>query len=119
MPDNQTTDEGGCVVKRWIIVHEPGKVPEMKSPLMQTHDSALDFLIQLALCRPEGTRYTLAELTWNQDLWVSEGGEALDILRLERPRLFARRVREVAEKSAAWLKATPDRIKAVARGHLP
>ena len=107
------------VLKRWIIVHEPGKVPEKKIPHPQTCDGAADFLIALALCRPEGTRYTVARLTWDHDLWVSEGGEDLAILRAERPRMYAKRVRSIAEKSAGWLKADPKRIAAVARGHLP
>lgn len=113
-----TEGDAGGILKRWIIVHEPGKVPEKKIPHPQTSEGALDFLISLALCRPNGTRYTLAALTWNHDLWVSEGGEELDICRLARPRIFAKRVRAIAEKEAAWLKATPERIKAVAAGRL-
>lgn len=113
-----STENAGQIVKRWIIVHEPGRVPEKKVP-PQTCEGTMDFLISLALCRPEGTRYTVAALTWNHDLWVSEGGEDLDICRSARPRIFARRVRAIAEKEAAWLKATPARIGAVAAGRLP
>ena len=117
--EQKTTDDGGCVIKRWIIVHEPGKVPEKKNPHPQTHDGATDFLICLALCRPKGTRYTLAELTWDHDLWVQEGHEELAECRLAGPRRFAKRVRGIAEKEAAWLKADPKRVEAVARGRLP
>lgn len=105
-----------AVVKRWIIVHEPGKVPEKKRPLSQTHEGAIDFLIQLALCRPEGTEYTLAELTWDHDLWVQSGGEALAMCRIAAPRRFAKRVREIAAREASWLKADQKRVEAVALG---
>lgn len=114
-----TTDDGGTVIKRWIIVHEPGKVPEKKIPHPQTSGGATDFLISLALCRPAGTRYTIAELTWDHDLWLQEGAEALTECRFAGPRRFAKRVRSIAEKEAAWLKADPKRIEAVARGRLP
>jgi hypothetical protein len=107
---------GEQVIKRWIIVHEPGKVPEKKRPHPQTDDGVVDFLITLALCRPPGTSYTLAQLTWDHDLWVSSGDEELSILRLSGPRRFAKRVRAVAEREAAWLKADPKRVEAVALG---
>lgn len=113
-----TAGDGGTVVKRWIIVHEPGKVPEKKTPHPQTDDGAMDCLISLALCRPPGTDYTLAELTWDNDLWVSSGHEELSILRLGAPRKFAKRVRGIAEREAAWLKADPKRVQAVAMGRL-
>lgn len=109
--------DGDCILQRWIIVHEPGKVPEKKHPHPQTCEGAIDFLITLALCRSKGTRYTLVQLTWDQDLWVSEGAEELAICRIAAPRRFARRVRDVAERSAGWLRADPKRIDAVARGH--
>ena len=118
MPSDQTTLAGGAVVKQWIIVQEPGKVPEKKAP-PHTDDGAVDFLIQLALCRPEGTLYTLAELTWDNDLWVQSGGETLAMCRCAGPRRFAKRVRAIAEKEAAWLRTTPERVKAVAAGRLP
>ena len=109
---------GGVVVKRWIIVHEPGRIPEKKNPCPQTDDGVTDFLIALALCRPPGTCYTVAELTWDHDLLVQSGREALAECRLAGPRRFAKRVRGIAEKEAAWLKADPKRVEAVARGRL-
>lgn len=109
---------GEAVIKRWVIVHEPGKVPEKKRPHPQTYDGMVDFLICLALCRPPSTSYTLAQLTWDHDLWVSSGNEELSILRLGAPTRFAKRVRAVAEREAAWLKADPKRVEAVALGRL-
>ena len=72
-------DSDGVVIKRWIIVHEPGLVPEKKRPDAQTPEGVLAFLRELIACRPEGTRYTVAELTWDHDMWVSDGHELLDI----------------------------------------
>ncbi|MBR0653442.1 hypothetical protein GXW78_27615 [Roseomonas terrae] len=116
---DRPADATETVIKRWIIVHEPGMVPEKKRPHPQTSEGAEDFLIQLALCRPPGTRYTLACLTWDHDLWVCSGEEALSMSFLARPRIFAKRVQRIAADNAAWLKATPERIRAVARGDLP
>lgn len=113
------TSDVDAVTKRWIIVHEPGLVPEKKVPHPQSAAGEEDFLIQLALCRPEGTSYTVARLTWDHDLWVSDGGEELSIARSYAPRKFARRVREVANRNAGWLKAAPARVKLVSRGRLP
>lgn len=118
MSQQETTMASGAVVKQWIIVQEPGRVPEKKAP-PRTDDGAVDFLIQLALCRPAGTHYTLAELTWDHDLWVQSGSEALAMCRLAGPRRFAKRVRSIAEREAGWLTTTPDRVKAVAAGRLP
>lgn len=65
------------VIKRWIIIREPGKVPVTKIP-KQSHDGALEFLRECADIYPDAD-LTLAELTWNHDLWVSDGREELTI----------------------------------------
>jgi hypothetical protein len=118
-PDRpEMTLAGGVVVRQWVIVQDPGMAPEKKAP-PRTDEGAVDFLIQLALCRPEGTSYTLAELTWDNDLWVQSGSEALAMCRLAGPRRFAKRVRSIAKREAAWLTTTPERVKAVAAGRLP
>lgn len=88
-------DDG--ILRRWIIVHEPGLVPELKMPPTQSAEGVLDFLIALRDCRPQGTTYTVARLTWNNDLWVNSGDEELTIAELSHPRLFKKRVARVRE----------------------
>jgi len=66
------------IKKHWIIVREPGKVPSKKMP-EQSHDGVIKMLRELFECRQAGTDLTVCELTWNDDLWVSDGREALTI----------------------------------------
>lgn len=73
------------IKKIWIIVHEPGHVPEKKGSF-SNDDKAEAFLRELIACRPIGTRYTVARLTWDDDLWVDDGGETLSIIESWAPR---------------------------------
>jgi hypothetical protein len=68
------------ITKRWIIVRKPGCVPEVKSPITQTHEGAVEMLRELTRCRPEGTTLTLCALTWNNELWATDGREELAIV---------------------------------------
>lgn len=88
---------GGCVVQVYIIVHEPGLVPDKKHP-PQNVDGVTEFLLALELCKPKGTTYTVVELTWDGDIWVQSGNEWLSLDRLAAPRKFAKLKRKVAEE---------------------
>lgn len=64
--------EGDLATRRhWIIVTEPGCVPEKKGGF--THDQVSSFLRELVECRPAGTDLTVVSLTWDFDLWVESG----------------------------------------------
>lgn len=64
--------EGDLATRRhWIIVHEPGRIPEKKGAFR--FDRVLPFLRELMACRPEATRYTVVSLTWDYDIWVESG----------------------------------------------
>ncbi|MFC5356415.1 Lar family restriction alleviation protein [Azospirillum himalayense] len=76
-PTAQGQDSDDTIKKRWIIIREPGSVPVTKIP-KQSHDGALEFLRECTAIYP-AAELTLAELTWNNDLWVSDGREALTI----------------------------------------
>lgn len=67
------------IKKRWIVVREPNRVPQKKMPLPQTHEGVIAMLRELFDCRPAGTHLTVCELTWDDDLWVNDGRETLNI----------------------------------------
>lgn len=68
-------DEGGAVRRRWIIVQEPGCIPEKKGHF--PYERLEGFLRELIACRPAGTQYTIVSLTWDFDIWVESGREYL------------------------------------------
>ena len=87
----------------YIIVHEPGRIPDKKIP-PQTNEGVSEFLLGLELCQPKGTRYTVVQLIWDGDIWVSDGHEWLTEHRLATPRKFAtlkRKVKDNAQRLAA------------------
>lgn len=68
--------EGDLSTRRhWIIVHEPGCIPEKKGGFSSGQVNG--FLRELIDCRPTGTRYTVVSLTWDFDVWVQDGHELL------------------------------------------
>jgi hypothetical protein len=91
--------ESSSVLKTWIIVNEPGRVPEKKIPHPQTYDGVDSFLWELIGCRPKGTEYVVAQLTWDNDLWVEDGHERLTITEYSRPRGPRKRVMQKLEAS--------------------
>lgn len=63
--------------RTWIIVHEPGMIPEAKGAFY-THERTQEFLRELIACRPVGTTYTVAQVsTCGSQLWVQSGDEFL------------------------------------------
>jgi hypothetical protein len=78
----------------YIIVHEPGCIPEKKHPI-QTDEGITRFLLALEMCRPKGTFCTVVKLVWNGDIWVQHGSEWLSEERLLAPRKFAKLRRKV------------------------
>lgn len=63
----------------WVIVRQPGCVPERKRPPEQTPAGTLAFLREGFACRPEGTQFTVVELTHDYDLHVWDGREGVTI----------------------------------------
>lgn len=87
-------DEHDTVCRTYIVVHEPGMVPEKKIP-EQSNDGVSAFLIELEACRPEGTHYTVVQLIWDGDIWVHSGHAWLGEHRICAPRKFAQLKRDV------------------------
>jgi len=97
-------DGGSGTVKRvYIIVHEPNRIPDKKIPV-QSQDGVTEFLLALELCRPKGTTYTVVELVWTGDIWVTSGASWLS-----EHKLMARRSYYALKRKA---KAEHDRLSA-------
>jgi hypothetical protein len=103
-PTPPPVDDTGSIRRRWIIVHEPGLIPEKKGPFA-TDAEACDFLCQLFDCRPPGTHFTMLELTWDFDLWATSGRETLYVLacaQVERMRAPSQRALRLLEPHREW-----------------
>lgn len=58
------------VLRAFVIINEPGRIPEKKGPFTST--SLLDrFLADLEGHRSADAIITIAELTWDLDLWLT------------------------------------------------
>ena len=100
------TDEGGCVTKRFVIFTRPGRVPEKKGGWFQD-EHLIEFLREVILHDgwEIGFRAAVLELTWDNDLWVSE---AVEYLNIHDDALGPRRARE------AW-RAARDKHQRICR----
>lgn len=98
--DRRPTGEHDSVIKRWIIVREPGCVPEKKCPPHQSNLGAIAMIADLLDCRPPGTHLTLCELTWDHDLWASDGREELTIFNAIAVRKVKRQMHDLREKTS-------------------
>lgn len=68
--------KGQTIKKGWIIIHEPGKIPDLKRPPDQSDDGLDAFLGELTKHYPT-SKFTVCRLTWNDDLWVEDGAGRL------------------------------------------
>ena len=68
--------QGETVKKGWIIIHEPGKIPDLKRPPDQSDDGLDAFLVEAIKHYPTST-FTVCRLTWNDDLWIEDGAGRL------------------------------------------
>ena len=71
--------QGHTVRKSWVIVREPGRIPETKSPMKPTWEGVETLIRELIECRPEGTQLILARLSYGYDLWTEDAREWLRI----------------------------------------
>ena len=67
---------GETIRKGWIIIHEPGRIPDLKVPHPQSDEGLDAFLGELTKLYPTST-FTVARLTWNDDLWIEDGAGRL------------------------------------------
>jgi len=74
--------DGSVVRRAFVILHEPGMCPEKKGAfLTRTHLD--EFVEEVIACRSQDTQITIAELTWNDDLWLVCGRESFEMSRPE------------------------------------
>jgi hypothetical protein len=64
----------GQVKKYFVILRDVGCVPEKKGS-WPTSKMATDFIREVTSCRPATTEIALVQLTWDDDIWVSDGRE--------------------------------------------
>lgn len=62
------------IVRRWAIVRSPRHIPEVKTPLRQTTEALVVLLRELLKLYPDAV-IVAAELTWDQQLWVTDARE--------------------------------------------
>lgn len=67
---------GETIKKGWIVIHEPGRIPDLKRPPQQSDDGLDTFLEALTKHYPT-SKFTVCRLTWNDDLWIEDGAGRL------------------------------------------
>lgn len=85
------------IKKRFVIVREPGKIPEKKVAI-GTEAHVYNFVSELYKHRAPGTTLTVAELTTYDDLWLTDGRELMRLFESgpgsRKRRLIARHLQE-------------------------
>ena len=103
------TDDTGCVTKRFVIFNRPGMAPEKKGGWLKD-EHLIAFLREAMLldCWTPGSRATVLELTWNNDLWASSASEYLSAHdHAIGPRRARKAWREAREKHERIYKSAP------------
>lgn len=77
-------DPCGSVLKVFIILQDAGCAPEKKGPFPERMVEA--FVREARQRRPADSKITIAQLTWNLDLWVQSADEYLSMIDLAQPR---------------------------------
>jgi hypothetical protein len=70
------------VLKRWIIVKEPSIIPLKKVP-KNSDGGAIEMLKELRSLYPEAV-LILVELAYGDDLWLTDGDEAIRLDEIVR-----------------------------------
>ena len=74
---------GGHVRRAFVIYEEPGKIPQRKGPFAR--DSEVEKMLRdMKPHYPPDTRYTVAEITFDLDLWLTTASEFLTIQEIAR-----------------------------------
>jgi len=59
------------ILKRWIIVHAPGKTPTIKHPV-NSDDGLIEMLQEMISLYPN-YKYTVIRLVYGNNIWVDDG----------------------------------------------
>ena len=68
------------VIKRWIIVRHPGKIPIIKIPT-NTCDGMVEMLKEIYDLYPEA-QLTAVQLAYGNQLWVDDGKDYIDRIKV-------------------------------------
>ena len=67
----------GIIKKAFVVLKRPGKVPEKKGAFV-TEQQLNEFVRECIRCR-ELDDIIVCRLTWDDDLWVDDGREMIEI----------------------------------------
>lgn len=74
---------GGHVRRAFVIYQEPGKIPKKKGPFVR--DSEVDKMLrEMKPHHHADTKYTVAQITFDLDLWLTTASEFLLIQEVAR-----------------------------------
>lgn len=68
------------MIRRWIIIHEPGRVPVIKNPIPSDVGNTHAMLEELTKHYPDA-RFTICSLDWMLSLHVEDGHQELEIAK--------------------------------------
>lgn len=80
--------------KYFVLIHEPGCVPQRKIPHPQTMVGAVAFVAECLECRSPWTDYTICEVTPELDLHTESGFTAIDIYGNRKQRAILKTLRK-------------------------
>lgn len=72
---------GGHVRRAFVIYEEPGKIPQKKGPFVRESEVE-KVLREMKPHHHPDTRYTVAEITFDFDLWLTTASEFLTLQEL-------------------------------------
>ena len=73
----------GHVRRAFVIYEEPGKIPQTKGPFVR--DSEVEKMLrEMKSHHHPDTRYTVAEITFDLDLWLTTASEFLTLQEIAR-----------------------------------
>lgn len=68
------------IIKRWIIVREPNKIPVVKIPI-NTCDGMVEMLKEIYKLYPKA-QLTAIQLAYGNQLWVDDGKDYIDRIKV-------------------------------------
>jgi len=83
----------------FVLIHEPGSVPNRKTPYPQTMHGSVTFVVEAMLCHSAWTNYTICEVTEERDFLVEDGFAAIAMYGNRAQKAVANRIKK--EKQTA------------------
>jgi len=96
-------EESTSVIHSFVIIKDPGMSVVKKGPFKRAHLRA--FILELLPYGPQERIITIAEVTWNGDLWVESLDEFLSYARIKRPQPWRRTLASIQRKGGERTRA--------------